>query len=202
MVERTLDPDPDAQRRDWLDLSRDELARVYREGVDGLAQKTNELAAMQAALDALRRHPDAATAREACRRECLLAVTTPCAQRRPAMADAVPAPTPWVFSPQEAAKVLGLSRDSVYEAIARKEIPAHRIGGQWRIPAAELAAMCGIREARSVTAVREELARAQDEIALVIATGRLERLAIERLLEAREQIARAERLLTAQERQE
>jgi excisionase family DNA binding protein len=40
----------------------------------------------------------------------------------------------------EAAKLVSISRSSVYELIARNEIPAARIGGSWRIPTQALSA--------------------------------------------------------------
>lgn len=115
------------------------------------------------------------------------------------MADPAPAPTPWVMSPLEAAKVLGISRSAIYDAIAREEVPAFRVGGQWRIPATLLAERCGIREAETVTAVRDELRRARIAIQGVVAMGNLDRLSIEQLLDARDRIDAALQGLTAQQ---
>jgi excisionase family DNA binding protein len=45
---------------------------------------------------------------------------------------------PWVFTPQEAAAKLKISRSKVYELISQGELPAVRIGSRRRIVVATL----------------------------------------------------------------
>lgn len=42
------------------------------------------------------------------------------------------------LTPAEAAELLRIQRDTVYRLIEAGDLPARRIGGQWRIPKAEL----------------------------------------------------------------
>jgi excisionase family DNA binding protein len=50
---------------------------------------------------------------------------------------------PDVLKPEEAAKVLRLGRNSLYEAIRRKEIPVVRIGRRLLVPKAALIRLLG-----------------------------------------------------------
>ena len=51
------------------------------------------------------------------------------------------------YSLAEAELATGLSRSSLYRAIARGELRREKVGGRTIIPAAELAALCGASEA-------------------------------------------------------
>lgn len=57
----TTDPEP----ADWLDLPRVALLIAHGQATRRLVELANELAAMEAALEALERRPEVATAREA-----------------------------------------------------------------------------------------------------------------------------------------
>lgn len=48
------------------------------------------------------------------------------------------------YSCAEVCRILGLSKNSVYAAIARGEIPSLRIGGRILIPRAKLEEMAGL----------------------------------------------------------
>lgn len=48
------------------------------------------------------------------------------------------APTRAVYSVEEAAKLLGLSRNGAYDAVARGDIPSIRIGRKLLVPKAAL----------------------------------------------------------------
>ena len=47
------------------------------------------------------------------------------------------------ISIEEAAELLGLGRNSAYNAVKRKEIPSRRIGGRILVPVAALRALLG-----------------------------------------------------------
>ena len=51
------------------------------------------------------------------------------------------------YSLAEAELASGLSRSSLYRAIARGDLRREKVGGRTIIPAAELAALCGASEA-------------------------------------------------------
>jgi excisionase family DNA binding protein len=53
----------------------------------------------------------------------------------------MPAPSPLVYSCEEAAVLLCVSKASVYGAIARKELPSFRLGRRVLIPRAGLEAL-------------------------------------------------------------
>ena len=53
------------------------------------------------------------------------------------------------YSLAEAELASGLSRSSLYRAIARGDLRREKVGGRTIIPAAEFAALCGASEAAS-----------------------------------------------------
>lgn len=61
-----MNDQPPPTPRPWLDLSADELAAAISRAARALSDAATELVAMEGALEALERHPEAATAREAC----------------------------------------------------------------------------------------------------------------------------------------
>jgi len=48
-----------------------------------------------------------------------------------------------VFGIPEAARILGISRETLRQAVIRGEVPARRLGRQWLIPAAVLDSYAG-----------------------------------------------------------
>lgn len=59
------------------------------------------------------------------------------------------------YSVTEAARILGISRNSAYEGVRRGEIPVIRVGGRILVPAAALNRLLGIEN----TAARVDVAR-------------------------------------------
>lgn len=59
------------------------------------------------------------------------------------------------YSVMEAARILGISRNSAYEGVRRGEIPVIRVGGRILVPAATLNRLLGIEG----TATRVDVAR-------------------------------------------
>jgi len=59
------------------------------------------------------------------------------------------------YSVTEAARILGISRNSAYEGVRRGEIPVIRVGGRILVPAAALNRLLGIEN----SAMRVDIAR-------------------------------------------
>jgi excisionase family DNA binding protein len=59
------------------------------------------------------------------------------------------------YSVTEAARILGISRNSAYEGVRRGEIPVIRVGGRILVPAAALNRLLGIEN----SAMRVDVAR-------------------------------------------
>lgn len=59
------------------------------------------------------------------------------------------------YSVMEAARILGISRNSAYEGVRRGEIPVIRVGGRILVPAAALNRLLGIEN----SAMRVDVAR-------------------------------------------
>jgi excisionase family DNA binding protein len=60
-------------------------------------------------------------------------------------------PAPLVYTVSEAARLLGISRDSAYAAAARGELPTLRIGKRLVVPRIRLHALLGGTEAGNPT---------------------------------------------------
>jgi len=58
---------------------------------------------------------------------------------------------------KEAADVLGIGRDAVYNAINRGEIRAIRLGGTLLVPQAELERLLGVEPETDVATIRDAL---------------------------------------------
>jgi len=55
-----------------------------------------------------------------------------------------------VFGIPEAARILGISRETLRQAVIRGEVPARRLGRQWLIPVAVLDSYAGADTSASV----------------------------------------------------
>lgn len=51
---------------------------------------------------------------------------------------------PPILTPMQAAKILGVGREVIYEALQNGTVPAVRVGSRWKIPTARLLSMLGI----------------------------------------------------------
>ena len=58
------------------------------------------------------------------------------------MSDAAPEP-PLAYSPGDAARMLGCSRDTIYTLMRRGELQSYKVGGMRRIKRSDLLALLG-----------------------------------------------------------
>lgn len=64
-----------------------------------------------------------------------------------------------ILTAEEAAKLLGLSESATYRLLQQGDIPAGKIGGQWRVRRSDIDLAFDLARARAMAAMREKTAR-------------------------------------------